>query len=429
MMSPSFTMATQKTGKLIIRAIVCLTGLTAITSTAQQAVAVDYVLNNHTLEFGSRARIAHVDTDNNGKAASLLLRLHAISEWNTQFSTLLEIDHVELGWEDEFSNGVHFNAHPVIPDAAGTDLNQVLMRYAPSNTLQLTLGREAVNLGNQRFVGSNGFWQNEQTLDAVGFKFEFGIASHLLYRYVDNANRINGEEAGKNLSPADANFVANNGLRPAPFLGDHDHNTHLLFAQFKEWDFSQIQAYYFDMDIKDATALSNQTLGFRYDYKGRWDKFRTQAHGELALQKRTQVGNDASLPFYDVGVGIGFHSNELSINYQRLGESRGISFVTPLASLHDQNGWVDKFLLTPNTGLRDYSLHYIWRRNPIKIDARYHGFYSDKSNSALGEEFDVDIAFKFNRENSVLLRYADFTARDDAYTDEQRIFLMFSHQL
>jgi hypothetical protein len=422
-------MATPRIGKLLNNTIGCLVGLITIVSPMQSIVALEYAIDNHSVEFGSRTRIAHVDTDNNAKAASLLLRLRAESDWSAQFSTLLEVDHVELGWEDDFSNGVHFNGNPVIPDSAGTDLNQVLMHYSPTNTLQLTLGREAVNLGNQRFVGGNGFWQNEQTLDTAGFKFEFGIASNVLYRYVDNANRINGEEAGKNLTPSDANFAANNGLRPSPFLGDHDHNTHLLFAQFKEWDYSQIHAYYFDMDIKDAIALSNQTLGLRYEHKGRWGKLRTQAHGELALQRRTEINNDAILAFYDVGAGIGHGSNEVSANYQRLGESSGVSFVTPLASLHDQNGWVDKFLLTPNTGLRDYSLQYIWRRNPIKVDARYHAFYTEIGSSAIGEEFDVDFIFKFDRDNSLLFRYADFDSSDAAFTDERRVFLMYTHNL
>lgn len=422
-------MAMPKTGKLSTCVVQCSVGMIAIASTLQTAAAIEYTFDNHTIEFGSRARIAHVDADTNGQAASLLLRLRAESEWSTQFSTLLELDHVELGWEDEFSNGVHFNGHPVIPDAAGTDLNQAFIRYAPSNTWQFSLGREAVKLGNQRFVGTNGFWQNEQTLDTVGFKYELGMASHVLYRYVDNANRINGDDAGKTLSPSDSNFAAQGGLRPTQFLGDHNHDTHLIFAQFKEWDYSQIQAYYFDIGIKEAAALSNQTLGVRYEYKGRWNKLRTQIHTELALQQRTEINNDNTLTFYDIGAGLGYQSHETSINYQHLGASNGASFVTPLASLHDQNGWVDKFLLTPGTGLRDYSLQHIWRSSPFKIDARYHVFYTDAQNSAIGEEFDFDLIYKPTRESSVLFRFADFNARHDAGINEQRLFLMFTHNL
>ncbi|WP_276669048.1 hypothetical protein [Thalassolituus oleivorans] len=418
-----------KIGKSIFFSTILITLLAVIATTSQPVAALEYTLENHTFELGARARLARVDAEENARAASLLIRLRATSEWSQQFSTLFELDSVALGWQDEFSNGEHFNGHPVIPDVAGTDLNQALLRYSPTNTLQLTLGREALNLGNQRFVGTNGFWQNEQTLDTAGFKLEFGSASNVMYRYVDNANRINGQDAGKKLSPTDSNYAANNGIRPPQFLGDHDHNTHLVFAHFKEWDLSQIDAYYFDMEIKDAKALSNQTLGLRYEYKGRWNTLRTLAHAELALQERTDIHNDALLQYYDLGGGVGFGSNEITLNIQRLGEKNGVSFVTPLASLHDHNGWADKFLLTPSTGLRDYSLQYIWRQNPIKIDARYHRFNTDTDNSRIGEEFDIDLAYKFNRENIVLLRFADFTTSDDSYADEQRVFLMFTHNL
>jgi hypothetical protein len=235
--------------------------------------------------------------------------------------------------------------------------------------------------------------------------------------------------SGKKLASSDTNFDTNNGLRPVAFLGDHDHDTHLLFAEFKEWDYSQVQAYYFDMNIKDAAALSNKTLGFRYEYTGRWNNLRTLAHGELALQERTEINNDAILQYYDLGAGIGYRANEISINYQRLGENNGTSFVTPLASLHNDNGWADKFLSTPSSGLRDYEVQYIWRRNPIKIDARYHYFHTDSNNSKLGEELDIDFSVKLSRHDTVRFRYANFFSGEGGYSDETRVFLMYSHHL
>lgn len=444
MMLPSSMRAMPKIGKPLVFSIGLAIIAIASSITSQPIAALEYQIDNHTFELGTRARLAQIDADaetnvaTNARAASLLLRLRATSEWSPQLSTLFELDYVTLGWKDEFSNGEHFNGHPVIPDVAGADLNQALIHYSPSNTIQLTLGREAINLGNQRFVGTNGFWQNEQTLDTAGVNYEFGTASNLLYRYVDNANRINGQNAGTKLSLADSNFATNNGIRPPQFLGDHDHNTHLVFAQFKEWDASQIQAYYFDMDIKDANALSNQTLGLRYEYNGRWNTLRTLAHTEFATQKRTNIHNQATPQFYDLGGGIGFSSSrlgshEITLNFQRLSENKGISFVTPLASLHDQNGWADKFLLTPSTGLRDYSLQYIWRQSPIKIDARYHLFNTDDDNTRIGEELDIDLSYKFNTRSIALLRFANFTANGkysgNTYADEQRVFLMFTHNL
>jgi hypothetical protein len=434
-------MAMPKIGSAFSKLTRVVTGLISIItlslSLSQSVAALEYTVDKHKFELGTRARIAHVKshavtpakTQESARAASLLLRLRATSEWTSNLSTLFELDHVTLAWQDQFTNGEHFNDKPVIPDVAGPDLNQALLHYAPNNTLQLSLGREAINLGNERFVGTNGFWQNQQTLDSAGFTFEFAQASQFLYRYINNANRITGQNSDKKLSPTDTNFTANNGLRPAAFLGDHTHNSHLLFAQFKEWDYSQLHAYYFNIDITEAKALSNQTLGGRYAYKGRWGKLRTHAHGELAVQQRTGISNNRALTFYDVGAGMGYGSSEMSINYQRLGENNGVAFVTPLASLHDHNGWTDTFLSAPSSGLRDYSLHYIWRQSPMKIDARYHVFHSDNRHSIIAEELDIDFIFKPSRNNTIVFRYADFFARDNQYADERRVFLMFTHHL
>ncbi|MFW2374814.1 MAG: hypothetical protein ACN4GM_16945 [Gammaproteobacteria bacterium] len=423
---PSSMMAMRKIGRG--RAI--FSGLTLSLAISQPVTAFHYQLNNHQFDAGFRPRIAYVEGDNeDGRAASLLIRLRASSEWSEQFSTVLEMDYVELGWEDEFSNGEHFNDNPVIPDTGGFDLNQALLIYSPTNSIQLSIGREAVNLGNERFVGSNSFWQNEQTLDMTGFKYSFGAASYFSYRYIDNANRINGDDADKYLSPSDANFSQNNGLRPARFLGDHDHNSHLLFAEFKEWDYSLVQAYYYDMDIKDAPAVSNRTLGLRYEFKGRTGNKRSLAHAEFALQDRPEIDKGALIPYYNIGAGLGYRSHEVSLNYEQLGENDGISFTTPLASLHDHNGWADKFLIIPAAGLQDTSLRYIWRKSPWKIDTRYHVFTSAENSASLGRELDVDLSVKFGRRSTLLLRYADFSSSDDAYASERRVFLQYLYNL
>ena len=406
-----------------------LATLLATLPVAPAAIALEDEWQNHQWGIRFRPRVAYVDADNNARAASVLLRGRLASDWTEKFSTLVEMDYVALGWKNEFSNGEHFNDKPVIPDVEGFDLNQLLLSYAATNSLQLAIGREAVNLGNERFVGSNSFWQNEQTLDMAGLTFSFGTASFISYRFVDNANRISGDDAGTRLSPSDSDFIANNGQRPARFLGDHDHHSHLLFAEFKEWDFSTLQTYYYDMEIRDAQAASNKTTGLRYEYKGRLKKLRALAHAELALQERPEVDSGNWMPYYNIGAGLGYRASELSINYEELGANNDLSFTTPLASLHDFNGWVDKFLITPTTGLRDYSLQYIWRQSPLKIDARYHFFHAANNNTRYGEELDIDFIFKTGKRSSVLLRYADFYSHDQSYQDERRIFLMFSHDL
>lgn len=410
-------MATPKTGKKPLAIALFGLGTFFGLSFPTPALAVEFENDIHSLTVSTRARLAQVEAKEDARSASILVRASLESEWQQKLLTLLEIDHVELGWEDEFDNGVNFNGKPVIPDVAGSDLNQAWLRYSVNNRLTLTLGREAVNLGNQRFVGTNSFWQNEQTLDGAQLKFDFASASSLHYRYVANANRINGEDA------------TDNGTRPAQFLGDHKHQTHVVFAQFKEWDFSKLQAYYFNMDIEDANALSNETLGIRYEHKGRINKLRTLGHAEFASQQRPKANDDATLLYYSIGAGLGYRSNEISLKFEALGEDKGTAFVTPLASLHEHNGWADMFLLTPSYGLRDYSVKYIWRKNPFTIDARFHLFQADKGSRTLGQELDIDLEYNLTKKDKILFRYADFKSKDSNLSDEKRLFLMYSHQM
>ncbi len=427
--SPSYTTATPKTGNKLALLTGCFTCITASIPLA----ALELQFENHELAFAARPRVAFINgekgDESDGKAASLLLRLRAESQWASNLSSLLELDYVALGWESEFSNGVHFNGKPIIPDAEGFDLNQALLSYSLTNNIELSIGREAVNLGSQRFVGTNSFWQNEQTLDMAAVQLGFGAASHISYRYVDNANRIQGEDAGANLRLSDSNITQNGGLRPPQFLGDHDHQTHLLFADVKEWDYSRVQAYFYKMHIKDARPLSNKTLGARYEYKGRLGNLRPIVNAEFSLQERPKVADHSSIRYVNLEAGFGYRSNQLTVSYELLDENSQISFVTPLASLHDFNGWVDKFLLTPAGGLQDYSVQYIWRKNPWQIDARYHSFEAADGSGSYGDEFDVDISFNITRETQILLRYGNFKSSSESYSDEERVFIWLKYNL
>lgn len=398
-------------------------------ASASPLLAKSYHLDKHNIELGFRPRVARVDSVQNADAASLLLRARFTSQWTDKLQTRVELDYVHLWLEDKFTNGVHFNNTPVVPDAAGLDLNQLVLRYRTTNTFSFSVGREVLNWGNERFVGSNNFWQNEQSFDSVGFDFAFGSASQLRYRHVNNANRINGERATAFLRPDDANYQANNGLRPAKFLGDHKHDTHLFLATIQEFDYAHLQAYFYDMDIIDAPALSNRTWGLRYEYKKRMNSISMFADAEFAIQNRPNVRQESTPRYFHFNAGLGYRNHQMAFDIEQLGEQVGIGFVTPLASLHNFNGWADKFLVTPNTGLNDYSIRYILRLSPFKLNARYHFFATNDTQSSLGQELDIDLSYKLSHQSVLLLRFADFTTQSVILEDETRVFVQFNYGL
>lgn len=384
-------------------------------------------LGEHELEWGSRSRYANVDADNSGQAASLLLRATLESHWSDIFNTTLEIDHVSSTFKDDHNNGVDFNEQPVIPDPPGTEINQAFISVT-LDAAAFQLGRQRINFDNQRFIGGNGFWQNEQTFDAALGKLNISSNSNLTYAYLANANRIYGDDADKNLPGYDDPY--NNGNpdeRPVALLGDHKHNSHLARLEWNEWDYTRVVAYGYHIDNRDMPGASNNTLGVSYNlnYKYHTVKYRVQI--EAAQQDRFEINADG-LDYYLLGLGLGLGAYEFSTRYEVLGANESAAFITPLGSNHDFEGWADAVGNTPNAGVHNFSLGLLWRASPFRIETSYHFFSADNGGADIGREFDLDFIYKPARKHSISLRVANFES-DDNSGSVRKVFLDYSYNL
>ncbi len=80
---------------------------------------------------------------------------------------------------DDYNDTLGFNGlepFPVVADPENIELNRAQISYLVDGT-GVTVGRQRINLGNQRFVGSVGWRQNEQTFDAVRGQLKAGVVS------------------------------------------------------------------------------------------------------------------------------------------------------------------------------------------------------------------------------------------------------------
>ena len=60
----------------------------------------------------------------------------------------------------------------MVADPKGTELNQGYVQYKGIDNVGLKLGRQRINLDNQRFIGGVGWRQQEQTFDAFRAELE-----------------------------------------------------------------------------------------------------------------------------------------------------------------------------------------------------------------------------------------------------------------
>lgn len=361
----------------------------------------------HEFDWSARTRYADFSGEESARAASLLLRLNQDSHWNETIETHFQFDNVNRAFKNEHSDGVNLNGKPVIPDAEGFDLNQAYLALN-YDSLKFQLGRQRISLDEQRFIGGNGFWQNEQTFDAALTNIKFSSSSQFTYAYIGNVNRIFGDHADENLRPGDDGYESWGGNRPAAIRGDHKHQTHIAQLNYNEWDYSKITAYGYAIDNKTLPAASNNTLGANYNFTYKADIVKYRVRIESAIQKLPELNNSPLLPYYLLDANIGINRFEFNGRYEVLGNKKGANFITPLASLHDFQGAASLVQNYASGGIKDSSIGFTWRATPFKIESQYHQFHSYTSNDYLAQELDLTLSYRPSRKHVVSLLIAYF---------------------
>jgi len=305
----------------------------------------------------------------------------------------------------------------VIADPEDSELNQLWVDYdfsALSSDVPLyaKLGRQRINLDDERFVGSVGWRQLDQTMDSLLVTVKPMDKLTASYIYIDEVNRI---------------FGASSGL-------DFDSESHLFNVAYTGLDIGKVVGFAYLLDLgktgSPGAALSSQTYGVRLDGSKSLNEelgldyvasLATQSdYGDNATSYNAMYAlAEAKLKFKKTAGGFA------GAGFELLGSDDGaIAFSTPLATLHKFNGFADSFLATPAVGLRDYYLTGGFDVPGIKakFSATYHYFTGDDNDAALGSELDLVLAKKLNEVATLLAKYAIFDG-DNGRADIERFWL------
>lgn len=273
-------------------------------------------------------------------------------------------------------------AYSVVADPQSVELNRLQLQYK-TKFATLTVGRQRINIDDQRWVGSVGWRDNEQTFDAVRGEAKFGPVS-LDATYANSQRTIFGSEAGPRTA-YDGDFVM---LGAGARLGP---------VNLKGF------AYLLDYDPAFFLANSSQTYGARATTSLPLTKgIKLNLAGSYARQS-----NYKSTPFkfaadYIAGeAGLAIKDLTLIGGYEKLGSDGGLHAVqTPMATLHKFDGWADVFLTTPATGIQDYYGGITYKFAKVKavpgLNAQvfYHRFDSDFGSIRYGHEWDAAVGLK-----------------------------------
>lgn len=326
-------------------------------------------------------------------AATLRTRLGYRSGELLGWQAYIEFEDVRpLGATDFNSTTNGKTEYPVVADPKDTELNQAYVSHALADG-RFVLGRQRINLANQRFFGAVGFRQNEQTYDAA--LLELPVAGgRLQAAYIDRVNRIFGAH---HPNPASA-----------------DTQTQTAFVDY-ERAFGGVTgaAYVHLIEFDDATAASHSNLGLRVSGKPGAFDWRL----EYTTQQDYADGADTIDADYLRG-DIGYrHKNfHIGVYHEVLGSDGVYAFQTPFATLHAFNGAADKFLTTPVNGLADTALNLDGSMGAWKFGFVYHQYDADEGSADYGTEYGLFAARKFAERWNFRAEIADYSA--EAYSTD-----------
>ena len=388
-------------------------GETAQTSSSDDAAAPKLTfaeaLSGGKAAVNLRYRFEFVSDDKftlDGEASTLRTALSYGTKPFHGFRVYLQAENVtNVGLGDHFNNkgagdsGNGVTDRPVIVDPPGTEMLQAFVEYANDGSA-LQLGRQVINLDDQRHVGAVGWRQHWQTHDAIRFRSDrFGNFT-FNYAFLDRAHRI--------------------------FRDKFDTSSHLINGQYKLDGIGSITGYGYLLryDDESAVGLSRDTIGA--EFKGSRPTGDITLHYEVEYAHQGDAGDDparVNANYLKLEGGLGLSGFTLRVGWESIGGSRKDGqFQFVLGTNHAFNGWVDKFLSTPADGLKDLMIRLDGSLGSVKWQVRYHDFRADAGGSRYGSEFDFLATYTSSWKQTFALK-GGFYSADEFSKDASKVWL------
>lgn len=333
------------------------------------------------------------------------LTLRSRLGWQTAkwsgLQALVEFEDVRPLADDRYDSALNGRTtYAQVFDPEVTELNRAQLVWTPSKDYTLTLGRQRMNLDNQRFVGGVAWRQDEQTFDAVRIDAGFG-ALKTTYAYVAHVNRIFAEAQ------------------------DWDSDSHLVNATYTFGDQLALTGFAYALDFTNAGAveINNQSsLTFGLKAAGAKDFGSWRLDYAAAAARQSDYGS--SLLDYDLdyrSAELGAKAGEITgrVGYEQFEGNGTRGFTTPLGSLHAFNGWSDAFIAngvkTTVDGLTDLNISLGWAPvwsweavSNVSFLLRHHAFEAERTGMDLGSEWNLSVQGALTPKMNWILKYADF---------------------
>jgi hypothetical protein len=347
------------------------------------------------LSFEVRPRYESASQSGFADADALTLRMRL--GWKTpQWRDLqgeIEFDDISALSGDYNDGAPPAEPFTTIADPEVTELNRILVAWAPSEAFTVTLGRQRITLDDQRFVGASGWRQDDQTFDALRLDVRQGQLQ-ATYAYLDQINRVFGEAL------------------------DWESQSHVFNVSYAFCAPLKLAAFAYLLDFRGAgVAQSNQSYGVRATGTANAGAVQFTYAASYAAQSEygdNPISYDAEYRALDASATYGAFTARAG--HESLeGNGPGQRFITPLATLHAFQGWADVFLVTPDDGVEDKFVSAVYRPEtelPLlaksALTLTWHDYKAERTGADLCEEFNAHFTGPITETLSYVVKYADY---------------------
>ncbi|MEQ6886387.1 alginate export family protein [Salicola sp. Rm-C-2C1-2] len=366
------------------------------------AAPITDAITNGTSSLDTRYRYENVDDDgaqDDARASTLRARLGYETAEVANLKGYLDVEHVTSVGPDNYNSTINGRtSRPVVADPTETELNQAYLAYSGLAETKLTFGRQRLKLDNDRFIGNVGWRQNEQTFDGSTLVNTSLPDTTITAGYLYNANRIFSDASPK---------------------GDLAMDTGILNAQYEGLEYGSVSAYSYLIALDNKPDDSTKTFGLRYTGDAPLSDGVNALYTLEYAHQSDYDDNTRSLDqsYYSLEAGIDMSGVQFKLGQEMLGsDDDTAAFQTPLATLHAFNGFTDRFLSTPKSGLVDSYASLSGTLSGVDLMAVYHQFDSDEGSDDYGSEAALQATYSLNETYSLGVKYAAYDA--DGYSQD-----------
>ncbi len=339
---------------------------------------------------------------NTANASTVRLQIGYLSPVIHGFQGYIQYENNQSVIDDEYdSSRNNKTLFEKITDPQQGVLGQLWIKYTGFDKSEIKLGRQPIQLNNERFLSGLNWRQMQQNFDGLLITNESFAHTKINLGYIVKRQAI------------DATIQS----LQFPFV-----NINYNFSNY-----GNLAAYALFMDFNEKHDDSNQTYGIRFEGQQQLtDTIKATYLAEYAHQRDyVQSPVKYTANYYHLTGSITALGITAQAGVEQLGgKGAGKTFDTPLGSLHAFNGWTDQFLVTPDEGLRDMYGSLAAEVAGLKVTGVYHKFTDDTGKHHLGDEWNFLLSYDFSKHYSVLAKYAYFGAdAASAKFDTQKFWL------